>query len=127
MVWGDHRRNEYWSVEHDAVAHLEVQLPQRYDQPVEFAYEETGTLEAILREAGLVSVAEEELDLTLHWPGPPEELWDEVEDDVADLELQPVALERMRDELRIGYAALVDGATVALRCVVVLACGMLPR
>ena len=127
MVWGDRRRNEYWSVEHDALARLEVPLPQQYDQPVEFAYEESGALAAILREAGLDHVVEEELELTLYWPGPPEELWEEVEDEVADLELPPGARERMGEELRTGYAALVTGATVALRSVVVLACGVLPR
>lgn len=127
MAWGDRRHNEYWSVEHDALVHLELPLSPQYDQPVEFAYEETGSLAAILREAGLDDVAEEELELTLHWPGPPEELWEEVEDDVADLELPAGALERLRDELQTGYAALVDGATVALRSAVVLASGMLPR
>lgn len=123
MVWGDRRRNEYWSVELDALARLSLLLPQPLDDPVEFAFEKPGTLSAVLHAAGVRDVREEELSLTLRWPGPPEELWEEVDEDTAGLGLPAAARARFRDEVSRGYAALADGEGVLLRSTVVLGTG----
>lgn len=125
MVWGDRSKNEYWSVEFDALARLPIPATQEVAEPIEFTYEDRGSLAAVLSAAGLRSVAEEALELPLRWPGPPEELWQEVMDDAAglDREVQVDSWSRFRDEVRRGFEALSDGRSVVMRSLIIIGVG----
>jgi SAM-dependent methyltransferase len=127
MVWGDPARNEYWSVELDALAMLPLPDSEPPDDRVEFAYASPGTLAAVLRAAGLANVREEMLAPALRWPGPPEELWQQTAEDLAELNLPTAALERLAAEVRRGYSALADGDGVVMRLEVILGTGECSR
>jgi SAM-dependent methyltransferase len=123
MVWGAASRNEYWSVERDALARLPLPDPRPLEDPVEFNYASPGSLAAVLGEGGLHDVEERVLTMRLRWPGPPEELWQQTAEDIEEMNVPAAMHERFADEVRHGYSALAHGGGVLLRSEVVLGVG----
>jgi SAM-dependent methyltransferase len=121
MVWGDRHRNEYWSIDYDARNRLPLPHPRPWDDLVEFLYEQPGRLAEVFRAAGLDAVTEQELELTLRWPGPPEELLQEALDETAELDVSEDARRRFSDEVLSGLRVLADDGGVVVRSTFVLA------
>jgi len=96
--------------------------------PDPFRYADPGTLSAVLRNSGFIDVEEEAKTLPWSWPGPVEEVWEQVQ--AVSVPFRPV-LERVPTEQWLQIHAEVhesvrryfDGEKVAFGASVVLASG----
>ena len=97
-------------------------------QPDPFRFAQAGSLSGAMREAGFRDVAEETKTLPWTWPGPPEEIWEQIR--ASSVACRPM-LERVpadkwpqvHDEVHAAVRQFYDGEKVAFGARVVLASG----
>ena len=97
-------------------------------QPNPFRFAEPGSLSAAMREGGFCDVEEDTKTLPWTWPGPPEEIWEQIQ--ASSVACRPM-LERMRAEdwpqvhkqVHDAVRRFYDGEKVAFGARIVLASG----
>ena len=100
--------------------------PPPPDAPTPFRFAAEGAMTTALRAAGFSSVTEERLQLTMPWPGTPQEIWQYIYEVGAPLRPVfdgPPAAERNRAiaEVIAGYSSFIEGARTAIPGCVVIA------
>lgn len=97
-------------------------------EPNPFRFAESGSLSAVLRDAGFHDVEEETKVLPWTWPGPPEEIWDQVRASAVAFRplLERVPAEKwpqVHEEVQAAVRHYSDGEKIAFGATVVLASG----
>ena len=130
LVWGTFDQ-PYWQTMIGVVhRHLGGPLLQSANQdPCRFS--EPGSLSAVLRNAGFDEVKEETRTLPWTWPGPPEEIWEQVQASAAAFRplLDRVPTEmwpRIHADVHAAIRKYFDGNGVLFGATVVFASGIKP-
>lgn len=96
--------------------------------PDPFRFAETGSLSAVLREAGFTGVEEETRTLPWTWPGPVEEIWEQLQSVSVPFRpmlerVPPEMWPRIHEEVHAAVGKYFDGEKVAFSATVGLGSG----